>query len=96
MPRKHRKLTPVQLLAKFIFITTGAVMMAVALEIFLIPNTVIDGGITGISIILSEVTPVPLGLFIFIINVPFLIIGYKQIGKTCLPFLLYTELQSCR
>ncbi|MDN4620168.1 YitT family protein [Paenibacillus sp. PsM32] len=82
MPRKHRKLTPVQLLAKFIFITTGAVMMAVALEIFLIPNTVIDGGITGISIILSEVTPVPLGLFIFIINVPFLIIGYKQIGKT--------------
>ncbi len=82
MPRKHRKLTPVQLLAKFIFITTGAVMMAVALEIFLIPNSVIDGGITGISIILSEVTPVPLGLFIFIINVPFLIIGYKQIGKT--------------
>lgn len=82
MPRKHRKLTPVQLLAKFIFITTGAVMMAVALEIFLIPNSVIDGGITGISIILSEVTPVALGLFIFIINVPFLIIGYKQIGKT--------------
>ncbi len=82
MPRKHRKLTPVQLLAKFIFITTGAVMMAVALEIFLIPNSVIDGGITGISIILSEVTPIPLGLFIFIINVPFLIIGYKQIGKT--------------
>lgn len=82
MPRKHRKLTPVQLLAKFIFITTGAVMMAVALEIFLIPNTVIDGGITGISIILSHVTQIELGLFIFIINVPFLIIGYKQIGKT--------------
>ncbi|WP_458120971.1 YitT family protein [Paenibacillus sp. Z6-24] len=82
MPRRHRKLTFAQLLAKFIFITTGAVMMAVALEIFLIPNSVIDGGITGISIILSELSSIQLGIFIFIINVPFLIIGYKQIGKT--------------
>ncbi len=82
MPRTHRKMSLSQLLAKFVFITTGAVMMAVALEIFLIPNSVIDGGITGISIILSELSSIQLGIFIFVINVPFLIIGYKQIGKT--------------
>ncbi|UZQ52627.1 YitT family protein [Clostridium kluyveri] len=60
----------------------GAAMAAVALEIFLIPNSVIDGGVTGISIMSSYLTGLPLGLFIFILNIPFLIIGYKHIGKT--------------
>ena len=57
-------------------------MMAVALEYFLVPNSVTDGGITGISIMLSHLTNVQLGIFIFVINLPFLYIGYKQIGKT--------------
>jgi uncharacterized membrane-anchored protein YitT (DUF2179 family) len=82
MPRAHKKLTALDYLKKFIFITAGAVLMAIALEIFLVPNEIIDGGITGISIVLSEVTSIALGVFIFIINIPFLYIGYKQIGKT--------------
>ncbi|CAM3457991.1 YitT family protein [Marinicrinis lubricantis] len=82
MPRKHKKMTFADFLKKFIFISIGAVMMAVALELFLVPNQVIDGGITGISIVLSEVTPIQLGIFIFFLNIPFLFIGYKQIGKT--------------
>ncbi|WEK55076.1 MAG: YitT family protein [Candidatus Cohnella colombiensis] len=82
MPRTHKKYSFAELVQKFIFITIGAVMMAVALEIFLVPNAIIDGGITGISIVLSEITSVKLGLYIFIINLPFLYIGYKQIGKT--------------
>jgi uncharacterized membrane-anchored protein YitT (DUF2179 family) len=57
-------------------------MAAVALEIFLIPNDIIDGGITGVSIIASHLTKFPLGIFLFFLNIPFLIIGYKQIGKT--------------
>ncbi|GIO65503.1 membrane protein [Paenibacillus cookii] len=56
--------------------------MAVALEVFLVPNDIIDGGITGISIVLSKITALPLGIFLFIINLPFLFLGYKQIGKT--------------
>ena len=56
--------------------------MAVGLEIFLVPNHVIDGGIVGISIILSYLTGWKLGIFIFILNIPFFFIGYKQIGKT--------------
>lgn len=82
MARKHRKMSAGELVKKFIFLTVGSVMMAVALEIFLVPNEIIDGGITGISIVLSAVTSAPLGLFIFFINVPFLIVGYKQVGKT--------------
>lgn len=56
--------------------------MAVSLELFLVPNAVLDGGITGISIIISKLTSLPLGALLFFINVPFLFIGFKQIGKT--------------
>lgn len=82
MPRTHKKESFASYFKKFIFITIGAIMMAVALEIFLVPNEIIDGGITGISIVLSEVTDFPLGIFIFVLNLPFLFIGYKQIGKS--------------
>ncbi len=63
-------------------IIIGAAMMSVALEIFLVPNQLIDGGITGISIMLSDIFDIPLGILLTLLNVPFLIIGYKQIGKT--------------
>ncbi|OZB91760.1 YitT family protein [Paenibacillus sp. XY044] len=82
MAKAHKKLSFMDLLKKFVFITVGAVLMAVALEVFLVPNEIIDGGITGISIVLSKVTAFPLGIFLFIINLPFLFLGYKQIGKT--------------
>ncbi|WP_219833948.1 YitT family protein [Paenibacillus sp. R14(2021)] len=82
MAKQHYKITKLELLRRIVFITIGAALVSVALEIFLVPNNIIDGGIVGISIILSKVTHVPLGLFLFLLNVPFLIIGYKQIGKT--------------
>ncbi|MCM2999600.1 YitT family protein [Paenibacillus cellulositrophicus] len=82
MAKTHKKLSFADLVKKFVFITVGAVLMAVALEVFLVPNEIIDGGITGISIVLSKVTAFPLGIFLFIINLPFLFLGYKQIGKT--------------
>ncbi|WP_054955336.1 YitT family protein [Paenibacillus dakarensis] len=82
MSKKHRKMSVGEIIKRFIFITIGAIMMAVALEVFLVPNTIIDGGITGISIVLSKITPIALGAFLFIFNLPFLFIGYKQIGKT--------------
>jgi uncharacterized membrane-anchored protein YitT (DUF2179 family) len=78
----HRKLTKKAFLKRTLLITIGAILMAVGLEIFLVPNNVIDGGIVGISIILSHLTGWKLGMFIFILNLPFFFIGYKQIGKT--------------
>ena len=67
---------------RMIMLSIGAAMMAVALEIFLVPNQMIDGGITGISIILSHLFDIPLGILLTLLNLPFLLIGYKQIGKT--------------
>jgi uncharacterized membrane-anchored protein YitT (DUF2179 family) len=79
---EHRKLTKRKIFQRMLLITLGASLMAVGLEIFLVPNNVIDGGITGISIMLSYVTGWKLGMFLFILNIPFFFIGYKQIGKT--------------
>ncbi|MCR8850318.1 YitT family protein [Rossellomorea sp. SC111] len=78
----HKKIPLKEVVKRAILITIGAVIMAVGLEIFLVPNQVIDGGIVGVSIMLSHITGIKLGLFIFILNIPFFFIGYKQIGKT--------------
>ena len=68
----------------FLLITIGATFAAVALEIFLVPNNIIDGGIIGISIMLSYVTKIQLSILTLVLNIPFLILGYKQLGKSFL------------
>ncbi|AGF55368.1 uncharacterized membrane-anchored protein YitT (DUF2179 family) [Clostridium saccharoperbutylacetonicum] len=70
------------LVYRVVLMSIGSVLASIGLEIFLIPNNIIDGGITGISIMASYITNLPLGLFVFILNIPFLVLGYKQIGKT--------------
>lgn len=67
---------------KVLMIMAGATLSSIGLEIFLIPNDMIDGGVVGISIMASYLTHLPLGLFTFCLNLPFLLIGYKQFGKT--------------
>lgn len=67
---------------KMFFMILGSILVSIGLEIFLIPNNIIDGGIIGISIMASYLTTIPLGVFTFCLNIPFFIIGYKQIGKT--------------
>jgi uncharacterized membrane-anchored protein YitT (DUF2179 family) len=79
---KHQRLTKTKLLKRIIGIFLGALLVSIGLEIFLVPNNIIDGGIVGISIILSHVIGWPLGVFLFVLNIPFLLLGYKQIGKT--------------
>lgn len=70
-----------------IMITAGVIIAAFSLETFLIPNTILDGGVTGISIIISKLVNIPLSLLVVILNIPFIYIGYKNIGKR---FLLRT------
>jgi uncharacterized membrane-anchored protein YitT (DUF2179 family) len=78
----HQKVPLFKFIKRVIFLGLGAALVSVGLEIFLVPNSIIDGGIVGISIMLSHLLGVPLGLFLFLLNLPFLLIGYKMIGKT--------------
>lgn len=79
---KHKHNHILTTLSRVVFIIIGAALVSIGLEIFLLPNNVIDGGMTGISIIASHLTGISLGVFIVLLNFPFVIIGYKQIGKT--------------
>ncbi|WP_085521944.1 YitT family protein [Tuberibacillus sp. Marseille-P3662] len=79
---QHRKLSKKQVFKRSIFVFIGVVLEAVALETFLVPNGIIDGGIVGISIMLSHLTHIQIGIFLFLLNMPFCILGYKQMGKT--------------
>lgn len=63
------------------FLIIGAFIVAIALEMFLLPNKIIDGGVIGISMMTSYLTNWNLGLLIFCINIPFVLLAYKTIGK---------------
>nr|WP_243396910.1 YitT family protein [Allomuricauda parva] len=63
------------------FIAAGIFSAAFGLESFLLPNRFIDGGVTGISLLITEITQIPLWLLIIIVNVPFIFMAYKAIGR---------------
>lgn len=91
MPQTHltKKQTVSRIIFRLLMITIGALIYAVGLEGFLIPNMFMDGGVVGISIILSRITGVALSIFIIILNIPFLIFAYRRMGKQFTIFSLY-------
>jgi uncharacterized membrane-anchored protein YitT (DUF2179 family) len=62
-------------------IISGVFAAGFGLKSFLLPNNFIDGGVTGISLLISEVTGFTLPVLIALLNIPFITIGYSQIGK---------------
>lgn len=66
---------------KSFFWLLGAFIVAIALELFLLPNKIIDGGVIGISMMVSYITEWNLGLLIFCINIPFMLVALCSLGK---------------
>lgn len=81
MKKQHETETVKHFIFRLFFITLGAGLAAGAIELFLVPNSIIDGGIIGIGLILNIITGIPFGILILILNLPFLFAGYKHIGK---------------
>ena len=79
---KKAKLNIPQLIFSYLMIAVGSAVAAFAIEEFLVAKNILDGGIVGISIILNNLTKAPLSLYIVIINIPFLVLGLKQLGRT--------------
>jgi uncharacterized membrane-anchored protein YitT (DUF2179 family) len=77
MTKKKRVLKEVR---QMVMITIGAIIAAAGLEFFLVPNNILDGGVIGLSIIAAELTGMTMSLFLIILNLPFLYIGYRKIG----------------
>jgi len=74
---------------KLLAIAIGAVIAAFSLEEFLIPNGIIDGGVVGISIMAEIVTKIPTSVYIVVLNIPFLIFGYKHGGRKFVAYSIY-------
>ena len=81
-----------RIIINILMLTIGSIVAAAALECFLIPNTILDGGITGISIILYKLFNIPLSILVIILNIPFVLIGYKNLGKNFLYRTVYSML----
>ena len=64
-----------------IFIILGIISAGFGLKGFLLPSSFIDGGVTGISLLTSEITGIPLAILIVVINLPFVLLAYSQVGK---------------
>ena len=64
-----------------VFIIIGIFSAAFGLKSFLLPNNFIDGGATGISLLLSRIFNFPLPIIIILVNIPFILLGYKQLGN---------------
>lgn len=65
---------------EFIMVAIGAIIAAFAIEEFLVPCLILDGGVVGIGMIINNLTGIKLGLLTFCMNIPFLIIGSRKMG----------------
>ena len=70
-----------EIIISFIFVVVGAIVAAFSIEQFLAPNNIMDGGIVGIGMVLDVFVPLPLSVLTFLLNVPFLYIGFRQMGS---------------
>ncbi len=68
-------------LRDYFLVAVSVVVAGFGLKGFLLPNSFIDGGVTGISLITRELTGIPLSILLVVINLPFLVLGFYQLGK---------------
>lgn len=79
----------VQKVARIGMIIIGSILAAVGLQLFLLPNHLLDGGVTGVSILGAHLSGLPFGLFLLVLNIPFVYLGWKKFGKA---FAVYSSI----
>lgn len=76
------KINTIRYFKDIILITIGIFSAAFGFKGFLLTNHFIDGGATGISLLISALTIIPLYILLIVVNIPFIIMGYFTIGRT--------------
>ena len=66
---------------RVLLVLLGSIVAAAGLQFFLLPNHLLDGGVTGISILSAYLSGIPFGVFLLVLNIPFVIIGFRKFGK---------------
>ncbi len=70
----------VKTITEYLGMAIGAIIAAFAIEEFLVPCTILDGGVVGVSIIVSSLTGVRLSFLTIVLNIPFLLVGMRSLG----------------
>jgi len=68
-------------LLNLLLIAAGILAAAFGLKGFLLSSSFIDGGVTGVSMLLAKVTPAPLSVWLPLVNAPFVALGYRHMGR---------------
>lgn len=69
-------------LQSIVYTVLGLFIAVVALKGFMIPNSFLDGGVTAISILINKIFKIHISILLIVFNLPFLILGYRKMGKT--------------
>lgn len=85
----YSRSTYISIYKRLFYIFCGASLVAISLQLFLVKNNVIDGGIVGVSIILSHISSIEIGLALLLLNTPFFFLGYSYLGKRFLILSLF-------
>jgi uncharacterized membrane-anchored protein YitT (DUF2179 family)/predicted metal-dependent HD superfamily phosphohydrolase len=72
---------PMELVQDMLLTLFGVLIAGIALKLFLVPNRFFDGGITGISLLIHEISHYNLGLVILVLNLPLIAASYFTVGK---------------
>ena len=79
---KNQRRSIKSLMIRYILIIVGALIYTAGLEFFLVPNHIIDGGVVGVSLMAASVSGISFSFFVVLINIPFLYVGYRVLGKS--------------
>lgn len=89
-----KKIHMIPLLKKALIITLGCFVFAASVNIFFVPSDLNTGGLTGIALIFNTLWNVPVGLFVFLLNIPLLLLAIKYIGIKFLAWTIYATVIS--
>jgi len=73
-----RRIWPI--LRDYALLTSGALLGAVEVDLFLVPNNVVAGGLTGVSMLLHSIAGTPVGMVTLLANIPLFVVGFRALG----------------
>lgn len=71
-----------RILEHLVGLFVGAMIYSAGLNLFLVPNQIIDGGVVGVGLIATELTGIPFSVWVVLLNIPFFILGYRKVGAS--------------
>lgn len=69
-------------LRSMLYILLGNLLAVIGMKGFLMPNHFLDGGVTGISLLINSLSDIPVSLLLLLLNLPFLFLGFHKLGRT--------------